>query len=131
MNATRLLASGRPVQKQSMGGGLLRIPNGVQYRARFSQPVMVRVALNSRTFSSHQPFRSEQKPVDKTQHNSQGNPSLPAFSLDGLGISKNMKIALIGILCIFGTMETWVYCKWIWRWWKDDESGLERPGSSN
>lgn len=43
---------------------------------------------------------------------------MPKFSLDGLGLSRNMKIFLVVVLSIFGTMETWFYCKAIWRWWK-------------
>jgi len=35
----------------------------------------------------------------------------------GLGLSKNMKVFLIIVVSIFGTMETWMYCKAIWRWW--------------
>lgn len=50
-----------------------------------------------------------------------GNPELPKFSLDGLGLSKNMKVFLIVVLSIFGTMETWFYCKAIWRWWYGEE----------
>ncbi|PGG98820.1 hypothetical protein AJ80_09457 [Polytolypa hystricis UAMH7299] len=48
-------------------------------------------------------------------------PEYPTFSLDSLGLSRNMKIFLIGILCVFGTMETWFWCKAIWRWWKGGE----------
>lgn len=50
-----------------------------------------------------------------------GNPELPKFSLDGLGVSKNMKVFLIVVLSIFGTMETWFYCKAIWRWWYGEQ----------
>ncbi|OAA52553.1 hypothetical protein BBO_00394 [Beauveria brongniartii RCEF 3172] len=49
------------------------------------------------------------------------NPELPKFSLDGLGVSKNIKIFLIVVLSIFGTMETWFYCKAIWRWWYGEQ----------
>ncbi|UNI22851.1 hypothetical protein JDV02_008701 [Purpureocillium takamizusanense] len=42
----------------------------------------------------------------------------------GLGLSKNMKVFLIVVVSIFGTMETWMYCKAIWRWWKGgDDKG--------
>lgn len=41
---------------------------------------------------------------------------MPAFSLQGLGISKNMKMALIVLVSIMGTMETWTYYTW-WRNW--------------
>ncbi|KAI5459343.1 hypothetical protein BGZ63DRAFT_390744 [Mariannaea sp. PMI_226] len=46
------------------------------------------------------------------------NPSYPAFSFEALGLSRNMKVFLIIILSIFGTLETWFYCKAIWQWWK-------------
>lgn len=54
-----------------------------------------------------------------------GNPELPKFSLDGLGLGKNMKIFLVVVLCIFGTMETWFYCKAIWQWWKGETAVKE------
>lgn len=54
----------------------------------------------------------------KSQQPDNANPSYPAFSFEALGVSKNMKIVLIVILSIFGTMETWFYCQAIWRWWK-------------
>lgn len=69
---------------------------------------------------------------DKTQAASKPTPSpaaaehvnpgsdLPAFSLDTLGLSKNMKIFLFVLLSIFGTIETWIWCKAIWRWWKGE-----------
>jgi hypothetical protein len=54
------------------------------------------------------------------QHGDNANPQLPGFSLAGLGISKNMRLLLIAILSVFGTIETWMYCKWIWSWWKGE-----------
>ncbi len=51
-----------------------------------------------------------------------GNPELPSFSLNGLGASKGVKTAIIIILCIFGTMETWMWCKWAWNWWKGSDT---------
>ncbi|KAL6407015.1 putative cutinase transcription factor 1 protein [Ilyonectria robusta] len=56
----------------------------------------------------------------KTKDELGQNPSYPAFSFEALGVSKNMKIVLLGILTIFGTIETWVWCKAIWYWWKSD-----------
>lgn len=58
------------------------------------------------------------RPVDTQGSTSSVNPEMPKFSLDGLGLSRNMKIFLVVVLSIFGTMETWFYCKAIWRWWK-------------
>lgn len=83
----------------------------------------------TRLFSVAARLQVDQKPAKlpiDTQgtepRNSNDTPELPAFSLDGLGISKNMKLALIAILCVFGTIETWMYCKWIWRWWKGEQN---------
>ncbi|KAL7929323.1 hypothetical protein V8C35DRAFT_315721 [Trichoderma chlorosporum] len=47
----------------------------------------------------------------------QNNEELPSFSFEGLGMSKNAKIFVIVVLSIFGTIETWVWCKGIYRWW--------------
>lgn len=44
-------------------------------------------------------------------------PEIPALSLDSLGLGKNMKIFLLVLLGIFGSMETYFYCRAIWRWW--------------
>lgn len=46
----------------------------------------------------------------------------PSVSLESLGIGKNMKIFLLVVLSIFGTIETWFWCKAIWIWWKGGES---------
>ncbi|KAL7910577.1 hypothetical protein GGI35DRAFT_449119 [Trichoderma velutinum] len=51
-------------------------------------------------------------------HNKQpNNEELPSFSFEGLGMSRNVKIFVIVFLSIFGTIETWVWCKGIYRWW--------------
>ncbi|KAJ2968214.1 hypothetical protein NQ176_g9288 [Zarea fungicola] len=64
---------------------------------------------------------TQQSSKANSQESQNGNPELPKFSLDGLGVSKNMKIFLVVVLSIFGTMETWFYCKAIWRWWKGEQ----------
>jgi hypothetical protein len=60
-----------------------------------------------RKFSVHAPLRNQQ----------QKNDELPSFSFEGLGMSRNVKIFIIAVLSIFGTIETWVWCKGIYRWW--------------
>ncbi len=66
--------------------------------------------------------QAAKKPAATTAGESgNGNPELPKFSLDGLGVGRNMKAFLIVVLCIFGTMETWFYCKAIWRWWYGEQ----------
>ncbi|EZF33552.1 hypothetical protein H109_01942 [Trichophyton interdigitale MR816] len=42
----------------------------------------------------------------------------PPVSLESLGIGKNMKIILLIVLSVLGTIETWFWCKAIWTWWK-------------
>ncbi|OAR02712.1 hypothetical protein LLEC1_07777, partial [Akanthomyces lecanii] len=68
-----------------------------------------------------QPQQAAKKPAAATGEPGSGNPELPRFSLDGLGLGRNMKAFLIAVLCVFGTMETWFYCKAIWRWWYGEQ----------
>jgi hypothetical protein len=42
------------------------------------------------------------------------NPTYPAFSLQGLGMSKPIKIVVIAILTVFGTMESVFWAKLLW-----------------
>lgn len=81
--------------------------------------------LRNKEPSSPQPQKEQ-----KTQQANPGNPELPKFSLEGLGLSKNMRIVVLVIISIFGTLETWVYCKAIWRWWKGGEAKSEPSATS-
>ncbi|KAM0263173.1 hypothetical protein ACHAQJ_001328 [Trichoderma viride] len=71
---------------------------------------------NQAIFNGHSTLRnfSIQAPLRNQQ---QKNDELPSFSFEGLGMSRNVKIFIIGVLSIFGTIETWVWCKGIYRWW--------------
>ncbi|UKZ72311.1 uncharacterized protein TrAtP1_013254 [Trichoderma atroviride] len=60
-----------------------------------------------RTFSAHSSLLNQK----------QKDSELPKFSFEGLGMSKNSRIFVIVVLSIFGTIETWVWCKGIYRWW--------------
>ncbi|PTB64940.1 hypothetical protein BBK36DRAFT_1142864 [Trichoderma citrinoviride] len=60
-----------------------------------------------RNFANYASLRS--KPLN--------NDELPSFSFEGPGMSRNVKIFVIAVLSIFGTIETWVWCKGIYRWW--------------
>ncbi|RMJ11819.1 hypothetical protein CDV36_008527 [Fusarium kuroshium] len=83
-----------------------------------------RLSTSPRLLSTTRNMRTpekEQKPHKQSQaHQPQdpGNPELPAFSLESMGLSKNMRIVVLVLISIFGTMETWFYCQAIWRWWK-------------
>ncbi|UPK95942.1 hypothetical protein LCI18_006877 [Fusarium solani-melongenae] len=79
-----------------------------------SSPRLLSTTMTMRTTEKEQaPRKQPQAP----QPQNQGNPEYPAFSLDSLGLSKNMMIVLV-LISIFGTIETWFYCQAIWRWWK-------------
>lgn len=58
---------------------------------------------------------------ERTKSTPPGNPEYPKFSFEALGVSRNMKIALIVVLTIFGSIETWFWCRAIWQWWKGDQ----------
>ncbi|ODA80162.1 hypothetical protein RJ55_03120 [Drechmeria coniospora] len=58
------------------------------------------------------------------EESSAQNPSFET-NFAGLGLSRGMKIFLIVVVGIFGTMETWMYCKAMWRWWKGEGKKAE------
>ncbi|PTB77111.1 hypothetical protein M440DRAFT_1401453 [Trichoderma longibrachiatum ATCC 18648] len=60
-----------------------------------------------RNFASYASLRSKQPDPNE----------LPSFSFEGLGMNRNTKVFVIAVLSIFGTIETWVWCKGIYRWW--------------
>jgi hypothetical protein len=73
--------------------------------------------------STYAPLRTASGPgtsgkSSKTNASHNSNPEYPAFSLSALGLSRNMRMGLLVILSIFGTIETWFYGQAIWRWWK-------------
>ncbi|KAL7783852.1 hypothetical protein V8C37DRAFT_396678 [Trichoderma ceciliae] len=99
---------------------LRNIPATVDYQLQYRRPQLRhRASLEgyslTRSFSRYGALRSKQERNDE----------LPSFSFEGLGMSKGTKIFIIGILSIFGTIETWVWCKGIYRWWKGSEEEKE------
>lgn len=71
---------------------------------------------NQAIFDAHTPLRAfSAHPSLLNQQ--QKDSELPKFSFEGLGMSKNSRIFVIVVLSIFGTIETWVWCKGIYRWW--------------
>lgn len=88
------------------------------------QPFVTRASLHNK-----QPVSSPRHKYKETTHKEteESVPELPAFNLGSLGLSKNMKIFLVVILSIFGSMETYFYCRAAWRWWKGsgDEQVIE------
>lgn len=125
----RLAPSRCRLEHQNLSRTRLIVPALLQQPRTFL-PLGTPFFNSARLFSAASQLQVNQKPAKQPpidpqstgQNNDSNNPELPAFSLDGLGISKNMKLVIIGILCVFGTMETWMYCKWIWRWWKGEQN---------
>ncbi|OTA61083.1 hypothetical protein K449DRAFT_68576 [Hypoxylon sp. EC38] len=79
-------------------------------------------SLNFSTSSSK--FEKKQS----TKNTTKSPEELPSFSFEGLGLSRNSKIAVIVISSIFGTIESIFWIKWIWNWFsgtKDGESESE------
>lgn len=83
-----------------------------------------------------QPYSQDSNPAGKTRRSSKdidsaspsANPAFPKLSFETLGITGPMKWLIIAILSVFGTIETWVWCKMIWRWWNDGkEEGPVAP----
>lgn len=63
--------------------------------------------------------KSDEKKVDEIYEKP------PSASLESLGIGRNVKVFLFVVLGIFGTIETWVWCKAAWMWWKNRFGGGE------
>ncbi|KAH6962957.1 hypothetical protein DER45DRAFT_552100 [Fusarium avenaceum] len=80
----------------------------------------------SRVYQNHNTRQDPNQPKPKRSAIPEPNPSYPAFNLNSLGLGKRMKIAVIIIVGIFGTIETWFWCTAIWRWWQ----GVGKPSKS-
>ncbi|KAL5342730.1 hypothetical protein BJX70DRAFT_394569 [Aspergillus crustosus] len=84
-----------------------------------------RSSLNKPTSTSTSTTTSTSSKPDPTPSQSQtSNPELPKFSLESLGISRNVRIVLYTLLAIYGSFETYFYYQWIMRWWRG-KNGLE------
>ncbi|EJD43014.1 hypothetical protein AURDEDRAFT_114868 [Auricularia subglabra TFB-10046 SS5] len=49
------------------------------------------------------------------------NPDMPSFSLNSLGVSRNMKLVIYALFGMCASIESWFYCRAAWRWWKGSE----------
>ena len=134
----RLLLPGEQNGRSSIAGlGLQMKPLHL-----FQSPISRHSRLFSHrsTLLSKQPQRSQDPqlqqppPVGKgTRDNTSANPNpqLPSFSLSSLGLSKNMRIFVITLFLIFGSVETWVWCQAIWHWWKGSSDEGKGSGASS
>lgn len=75
-------------------------------------------SFTSRVYQNHKTTQDPNQTKPKRNTIPELNPSYPAFNLNSLGLGKRMKIAVIIIVSIFGTIETWFWCTAIWRWWQ-------------
>ncbi|KND90715.1 Cutinase transcription factor 1 alpha, partial [Tolypocladium ophioglossoides CBS 100239] len=87
---------------------------------------MVRLshASSSRFSTQSRLIEGKQAPKTAPSENATENPSFET-NFASLGLSRNMKIFLIAVVSILGTMETWVYCKAAWMWWKGETQAAE------
>ncbi|KAJ2898980.1 hypothetical protein MKZ38_003549 [Zalerion maritima] len=51
------------------------------------------------------------------------NPELPKFNLQSLGLSRNMRLVVLGLVSVFGTIETWFWFEAFVRWRKGGGEG--------
>ncbi|TFL04619.1 hypothetical protein BDV98DRAFT_562558 [Pterulicium gracile] len=98
----------------------------------------------TRAWESHQLARSPESskpspntptpPPDSSSSSSTTKPKSNPFAafndfLDSLGATRGVKIFIFGVLSVLTTIETWMYCKLAWRWWKgakeEGEAGAE------
>ena len=98
--------------------------HGILLTQRLPRPLIYRESsVLLRSFSTRFPVASKQ--TSSSNPDSNEPPQYPAFSFEALGISKGTKVFVIAILCCFGTMETWFWCKAIWRWWQGKTEEVE------
>ncbi|KAB8209380.1 hypothetical protein BDV34DRAFT_188975 [Aspergillus parasiticus] len=96
--------------------------NGILIQ-RLPRPFTYRETKPFKSFSTRFPLANKQ--TSSSKPDSKEQPQYPAFSFEALGMSKGTKAFVIGILCCFGTMETWFWCKTIWCWWKGNTEEVE------
>ena len=91
-------------------------------------PPQLSTAISSAALSTH-PTRSDKQrsnkattPKAERTNKASADPQMPSFSFESLGIGPRMRIVVIALICVFGTIETGFYCVAIWRWWKGDEA---------
>lgn len=114
-----LIHTGRPF-KDSFSKAVVIMRSPLLTRASISLQQMAKTPrskiCNSILSQVSRSMFSSQKIDDKTDKSKQSsqNPSHPAFSFEGLGISPKLKIVVLGAIAVIGTMETifWVKLGW-------------------
>jgi hypothetical protein len=91
-----------------------RLFPGLALQLAVRRPFTTRYALLSERKTTTTTATTEPPKPKQAIHQ---NPELPKFSLDGLGLSKNMKTLFYVLICIWGTFETYFYGQAIYTWW--------------
>jgi len=79
--------------------------------------------LQKSRLGTFHPFREEQKPKVNP-----GNPSLGGASFRDLGATRAVKIVVITMLCVAGTVETVFWVKVLMRRFGWDDEGKDKEG---
>ncbi|TLD20380.1 hypothetical protein PspLS_08463 [Pyricularia sp. CBS 133598] len=107
--------STRVLQSLLSGGSAAR---GTPFALRARLPVQGAASISPRAFSIQTARRNGE---NKNKPDESINPELPKVTFESLGVTGPLKWVIVGLLTVFGTIETWVWCKAIWRWWKGGE----------
>ncbi|KAH7052342.1 hypothetical protein B0J12DRAFT_661305 [Macrophomina phaseolina] len=91
-------------------------------RAIICRPRVRLARASSPALSTHRTF-FESNPNPSPRSNGVRRPKddvePPSFSLRALGLSRNMRIGVLTLVGIYGTIETWFYYQWALQWWRN------------
>lgn len=74
--------------------------------------------LINKTYSTHPNTRTTPKPTSQPP-----GVEPPVFDLNALGIKGPVKVVVIVVVCVLGTVETVFWIKVGWRWWMGEGDG--------
>ncbi|KAI6364320.1 hypothetical protein MCOR25_005658 [Pyricularia grisea] len=115
-HVSRARPSTRVFQHLLSGGSAVR---GTSFALRARLPIHgSAAAISPRAFSIQTARRNGE---NKNKPDESINPQLPKVTFESLGVTGPLKWVIVALLTVFGTIETWVWCKAIWRWWKGGE----------
>lgn len=81
------------------------------------------LSLSSKSSAPHGPVKPGSAKTHESDEDGEVQAQTPSVSFEGLGISRNMKVILLVILGVFGSVETYFWCRAIWTWWRGGEDG--------
>lgn len=103
----------------------IALPNGSHEPYRVSQVYISRFSARAELLNAKPPRKeplNTRYNAEKARLENENPFNTPSVSLESLGIGKKMKMFLLAVLTVFGTIETWFWCKALIIWWKGDES---------